>query len=154
MGENRTGRRIPELMHLTKDQDRRAVDRYMSTDPDIQSMPPTERANWKDQHSNLAKDHGTTVAEQLAITQEIADGRDGTSKVNELVVRLANTGRLPAYVLILAPVLEYERGEVLAGYTTPNGERCEIRIDSEKAAPVSRERAEAIAKDMGIELPD
>lgn len=60
---------------------------------------------------------------------------------------------LPPYVLIIAEVVGYERGEVQIRYKKPNGHEDTIWMDTSNITPLQKEQAEEISKQWNIGLP-
>ena len=63
------------------------------------------------------------------------------------------TGKLPAYALIIAEVVEYERGDVQIRYVTPDGKDATVWMDTSNTAPLRAEQAESLASQWSIALP-
>ena len=63
------------------------------------------------------------------------------------------TGRLPTYALIIAEVVDYERGDVQIRYVTPDGKDATVWMDTSNVAPLRAEEAESIATQWNIALP-
>lgn len=82
------GRRIDGLDRLTPEQDLWVVGEYMRTSPYVQKLIPEHRADWYEMHLEHSKRFGTTVSEQLVITQEMADTLGRTNHAEEMLARL------------------------------------------------------------------
>ena len=61
--------------------------------------------------------------------------------------------KLPPYALIIAEVLDRQRGDVLVRLTDPDGSARNIWIDDSSTAPLQEEEAARVADDWRIALP-
>ena len=59
----------------------------------------------------------------------------------------------PPYALIIAEVVEYNRGDIRIRYKRPDGEEDTIWMDTSSIAPLQKEQAEQISKQWEIGLP-
>ena len=65
----------------------------------------------------------------------------------------AMANRLPPYALIIAEVVDRQRGDVLITVTDPDGTSKDVWIDDSSAAPLQEEEAATVAEQWKIALP-
>ena len=61
--------------------------------------------------------------------------------------------KLPPYALIIAEVLDRQRGDILVRLTDPDGSPRNVWIDDSSTAPLQEEEAARVAADWRIALP-